>query len=376
MAILNLRGEPPPAEEPPPLDEPLGLGLIRAWLAKPRPRLYRLWLWVPLTAKGIRKAYGWLRANTGPALRRTARTLRKTATIIQQLRRTADRIGTRLEAVFPPGSRGREVAGHLADGSRLFGRSVLVLLGLAREADRLPPVFEREREHRKRPPEPEPPSTGTGPVPALQTPEDPAPNEPGASTGAGPRGGDETDPPSGPAGRGDPDASPGPEKSPTDEVSQPEPALPKPSRAAPSESEPSQPGRSQPEPSPPEAFREDPPDRSSAEPASSDISPVPGLPPGPRAEALAKLPKRLRVQILTLGKRPRKATLRYTIWRILNECGPSTSEDVGLLLRMDAANLAKRHLSPLVEEGVLERTIPDHITHPEQAYRSTRRPPG
>ena len=100
------------------------------------------------------------------------------------------------------------------------------------------------------------------------------------------------------------------------------------------------------------------------------------MPPGRRADALAKLSKDLRGQILRLGKRPRKAWLRYTVWRILNECGERTSEDLGLLLQIDPANLAKRHLSPLVEEGALERTIPDQIRHPEQAYRSTSRPPG
>lgn len=68
--------------------------------------------------------------------------------------------------------------------------------------------------------------------------------------------------------------------------------------------------------------------------------------------------------------------LRYTIWRILNECGEQTSEELGLLLEMDPANLSKRHLSPLVEQGVVERAIPDRINHPEQAYRSTRFPPG
>ena len=100
------------------------------------------------------------------------------------------------------------------------------------------------------------------------------------------------------------------------------------------------------------------------------------MPPGPRAEALAKLSKDLCGQILRLGKRPRKAMLRYTIWRILNERGASTSDDLGLLLEMDPDNLVKRHLSPLVDEGAVQRTIPERINHPKQAYRSTRFPPG
>ena len=319
---LNLRGEPPPAEEPPPPEEPLGLDLIRGWLAKPRPRLYRLWLWAPYAAEGVRDAYGWLRTNTGPALRRTARTLRKAAGVIQALRGAADRLGAWLREAFPPGSRGREVATHLATGSRLLGRSALLLVGIGREADRIPSLLDRERAPRERPPAPEQPRSGGGPRPAPGTPP--------------------------PTALGEPAASPGP-----------------PDESAASARPPEEPA-----PSP------GPPEEPTASPAPADPSPVPGLPPGPRADALAALSKNLRVQILTLGNRPRKAALRYTIWWILNERGPATSETLGLLLHMDPANLAKRHLSPLVEEGALERTIPDRITHPDQAYRATRRPPG
>ena len=386
MAGLNLRGEPTASEEPPLSEEPLGLDLIRGWLAKPRPRLYRLWLWVPLTARGVRKAHGWLRANAGPALRRTARTLREAAAVAHALRRAANRLKARLESAFPPGSRGREVAGHLADGSRLLLRSALLLVGLGREAERLPSVFERgraprqnppEREHRPRErlPEPERPPAGAAPEPAPGTAPEPTPgtpdhaalDEPGTSTAAGPAGQDDDPAASpGPAESGDPAASPGPAKSPTNEVSQPAPSPPGPSPPEPSESEPAQ----------SETVPEDPPDPGAAEPAPDDPSPVPGFPAGPRADALAKLSTNLRVRIRTLGKRPRKAVLRYTVWWILDESGAKTSEELGLLLEIDPANLAKRHLSPLVEQGVLERTIPDRINHPDQAYRATGRPPG
>ncbi len=88
------------------------------------------------------------------------------------------------------------------------------------------------------------------------------------------------------------------------------------------------------------------------------------------------MPHNLRVRILTLGKRPGKPALRYTVWRTLNERRPATSKTLGLLLLMDPENLAKRYLGPLAEQGVLERTIADRSTHPDQAYRSTRRPPG
>ena len=386
MAALNLRGEPTASEEPPLSEEPLGLDLIRGWLAKPRPWLYRLWLWVPLTAGGVRKAHGWLRANAGPALRRTARALREAAAVADAMRRAANRLRAQLESAFPPGSRGREVAAHLADGSRLLLRSVLLLVGLGREAERLPSVFEGgraprqnppEREHlpRERPPEPERPPAGAAPEPAPGTAPEPAPgtpdravlDEPGTSTGVGPAGQDDDRAASpGPAESHDPAAPPAPAQSPTNEVSQPAPSPPGPSPPEPSESE----------PAPSETVPEDPPDPGAAEPAPDDPSPVFGVPPGPRADALAKLSKNLRADILLLGKRPRKATLRYTIWQILSQSGARTSEELGLLLEIDPANLAKRHLSPLVEQGVLERTIPDRINHPDQAYRATGRPPG
>ena len=358
MEGLNLRGDPAPAEEPP-SEEPLGLDLIRGWLTKPRPRLRRLLRWGPYLAKGVRKGYRWLRANSGPALRRAAETLRKTARVAQALRGAAERLRVRLERTFPPGSRGREVAAHLAEGNRLLLRSALLLVGIGREADRIPKIWEPESVRGERPPQRERPTPGPSSEAATETPDGSGMDEPRASTGAGPASRDETS------------ASPSPARSPTNEASGSEPSPPAPSPPVPPSAEPSPPEPPEPEPS-----REDPPAGGSAEPSPADTSPVPGLPPGPRAEALAKLSKDLRGDILILGKRPRKAWLRYTVWRILNECGEQTSEQLGLLLEIDPANLAKRHLSPLVDEGALERTIPDQIRHPEQAYRSTSRPPG
>ena len=359
MEGLNLRGDPAPAKEPPP-EEPLGLNLIRSWLAKPRPRLRALWLWVPFLAKGVRKGYRWLRKNSGPALRRTAETLRKTARVAQALRDAAERLRVRLERTFPPGSRGREVAAHLAGGSRQLLQSALVLVGIGREADRLPKIWENEPGGGERPPPRERPTPGNGPDPDPETPPRPTPGESGASSGAGPAARDEpTDSPDPTAG-GHPPASSRAGSS-ASEVPRTEPPQPDSPQQEPSESEPS---------------REDPPASGSAGSAPADSSPIPGLPSGPRAEALAKLSKELCGQIDRLGKRPRKAMLRYTIWRILNERGESTSDDLGLLLEMDPDNLVKRHLSPLVEEGAVERTIPERINHPKQAYRSTRFPPG
>ena len=358
MQRLNLLDDPAPAEEPPP-EEPLGLSLIRGWLAKPRPRLRGLWLWVPYLANGVREGYGWLRKNSGPALRRTAETLRKTARLAQALRGAAERLRARLERTFPPGSRGREVANHLAGGSRLLLQSALVLVGIGREAERLS-VFTPERRRGERPPESERPLPGNEPDRDPETPPRPVPDDPGASAGAGPAVRDEpADSPGSTAGGHRPaSARAGSSASEVPRQESPQPESP---RSKPSE---------------PETSREDPSASGAAGPAATDASPVPGLPPGPRADAVAKLPKDLRGQILRLGKRPRKAMLRYTIWRILNERGASTSDDLGLLLEMDPDNLVKRHLSPLVDEGAVERTIPERINHPRQSYRSTRFPPG
>ena len=338
MEGLNLRGDPAPAEEPP-SEEPLGLDLIRGWLTKPRPRLRRLWRWGPYLAKGVRKGYRWLRANSGPALRRAAETLRKTARLAQALREAAERLTVRLERTFPPGSRGREVAAHLAGGGRLLLQSALLLVGIGREADRLPKIWENEPGGGERPPESKRQLPGNGPDPDSEISGRPEPDKQDATTGAGP------------AVRDEPADSSGSREPPQLESPQPETSEPEPSG-------------------------ENPPASNSAGSAPADTSSVPGLPSGPRAEALAKLSKELCGQIDRLGKRPRKAMLRYTIWRILNERGESTSDDLGLLLEMDPDNLVKRHLSPLVEEGAVERTIPERINHPKQAYRSTRFPPG
>ena len=318
MTSLNLRDTAPDPEEPAaPPEEPLGLGVIRAWLAKPRPRLYRLWLWVPHTAKAIRRAAAWLRANSGPALRKTAEHARKAAVIAEACSSLAKRFADWSRTTFPPGSPIGKVAAQLARASRLFGHAALALLGINRELDRLPSLLDRDDDPPERPGESDPPPAET------------------------------------PSRR-----KPPPRAIPEEDDDSSERLLPR----RPATPRKSPPRRKQP--------------ASEARPPAASPSPAPAAPTGKRAEALAKLSNNLRVHILTLGKRPRKAHLRYTLWRILNERGEATAEDLGLLLDMDPTNLARRHLGPLVEEGVLKRTFPDRITHPEQAYQSTGRPPG
>ncbi len=332
MHSLNLRGEPPAAEEPEqlPSEEPLGLDLIRAWFAKPRPLLHRLWLWVPHTAKGVRKAYGWIRANAGPAMRRAAEQARRAAAVAQAFRGVAKRLADWLRTAFPPGSRGREFAVHLLEANRGLGRAIFALLGIGRDLDRASRLLPRE----------EAPPEGS--------------RQPGSPPAA-----PESDPEPSPRTASESDPEPSPRTAPEDEAASPGRILP---RSA---------GRGR-----EESPRKEGPVSETRRRTPADSQPAAGAPPGPRAAALEELPKSLRVLILTLGKRPRRNSLRFAIWRIVTECGPATSERLGLLLAVDPANLAKRHLSPMVEDGVLKRTIPDRLNHPEQAYRPTGRPPG
>lgn len=300
-----------------PPEEPLGLGPIRRWLAKPRPRLYRLWLWAPMMARGVRNAYGWLRANTGPALRHAATAARKAGKAAQALKGVTRRLADWSRNAFPPGSRGRAFAVRLNEATRQFGAAALTLLGIGRELDRLSPR-PQSGDASPEPPEPPDPSPHrTEPAPKQQQT---APEEEAASPGRLlPR-----PPANGRKGR-----------------ARQEPPVPEPRRRAPAGSQ-----------------------------------PVAGALAGPRAKALSVLSQSLRTCILTLGKRPRKAALRFAIWRILEETGPATADDLGLLLNVDSANLVRRHLSPLVRQGVLARTIPELPRHREQAYRALGRPPG
>ncbi len=47
-----------------------------------------------------------------------------------------------------------------------------------------------------------------------------------------------------------------------------------------------------------------------------------------------------------------------------------TAWDVGRALRFNQKKLTSRHLTPMVEEGLLELRYPDKVRHPKQAYRT------
>jgi ATP-dependent DNA helicase RecG len=45
-------------------------------------------------------------------------------------------------------------------------------------------------------------------------------------------------------------------------------------------------------------------------------------------------------------------------------------ELIRLLRRKDVNHLVEHHLAPLVDQGKLERTHPENLSHPDQAYRT------
>lgn len=98
-----------------------------------------------------------------------------------------------------------------------------------------------------------------------------------------------------------------------------------------------------------------------------------GLGPDTRGleeDARGALPADLRAAIDALGPKPAAPRLRRVL---LDVCalGWWTPRELAALLGLkDAANLSRKHLGPLVEEGKLERRFPDNPAHPRQAYRA------
>jgi ATP-dependent DNA helicase RecG len=73
-----------------------------------------------------------------------------------------------------------------------------------------------------------------------------------------------------------------------------------------------------------------------------------------------------------LGRRPRKDRLRAAILA-LADLRAWRPIELAAALGISPRGLVERHLSPMVEEGLLVRSHPDSPTHPAQAYRA--RPP-
>ena len=74
-------------------------------------------------------------------------------------------------------------------------------------------------------------------------------------------------------------------------------------------------------------------------------------------------------RLAALGRWPGRESLRPLIVDVLAERGWTTPATLARWLGLGAANLTRRHLSPMVAEGVLERRSPKRVNHPEQSCR-------
>jgi hypothetical protein len=76
--------------------------------------------------------------------------------------------------------------------------------------------------------------------------------------------------------------------------------------------------------------------------------------------------------VAQLGQRPRNGPLRAVIELLCADDWVSAA-DLAQVLDFSAAKLTERHLTPMVQEGRLQRRYPDLPTHARQAYRATLR---
>ena len=83
----------------------------------------------------------------------------------------------------------------------------------------------------------------------------------------------------------------------------------------------------------------------------------------------------LQTRIQRLGSRPRRDAVRDILETICLTRDWTTSAEFSRFLHFGQRNLRRRHLTPMVEDGRLEYRHPNRPSHPEQAYRATRRRP-
>ena len=67
------------------------------------------------------------------------------------------------------------------------------------------------------------------------------------------------------------------------------------------------------------------------------------------------------------GPRPRTDKLRVAILVLLRRRALRPAQIAAALGRTDARKLSERHLSPMVADGLIMRTVPDTPTDPNQA---------
>ena len=357
MASLNLRSKEPvlaPGEEIDTDETPPGLDAIRAWLRKPRPWLHGIRLWIRWIKRRLRRARKWAAENAVPAARRAAelaargadaaRAVAKAGQIAADAgKHVADmgrawrngdgRVGRMGKAIVTGAGQFRDFsintvrsatsAAAVGDAvgrfRKILPKRPVIDAGPSTEEDDPGPtrllVPVTHRRVRDAPPKGIPVTPEAPRKPAPETPD--APPEPLAET-----------PKALPEPAPDPSVTPDPER----------PASPPARRNEPAETPPS----------------------SSAASLRKEAR---------RAKALAELPFALQAGINALLPRTRKAVLWPLIVEIVRERGWTTSADLGLLLGVGHRNLARRHLGPMVEAGLLELRYPELASHRGQAYR-------
>jgi ATP-dependent DNA helicase RecG len=75
--------------------------------------------------------------------------------------------------------------------------------------------------------------------------------------------------------------------------------------------------------------------------------------------------------VSTLGTRPRKAQLRRAILELV-ALRPWRPVELADVLSFSPGKLVERHLKEMVAGGLLERTHPENLAHPAQAYRAAK----
>ena len=314
MTSLNLHSRDPvpePDDEITDPETPPGLDAIRAWLGKPRPWLRGLRLWIKWVRSKAQEARRWLRKH-GP---RIAKRLRRIAAEGTVTRRVLERVGHLL----------RETAVKLDAAFKAFRDPRGESQGAAGELDQLGETFRRLGERvtfgarivgivvsalkRLAGFFPERPAATPLPVPEPDSARRPTPGPPG-------------DPPKEP-----------PQEPPTPDA----------------------------------------PETHGPTPGAPETDPrAPAAIPGPVdwETRLKGLPPVLHKWVRDLGPRPRRASLHALILRICSLREWTTSEDLARFLDMHQSSLVQRHLSALVEAGLLELKYPDNPRHQRQAYRT------
>ena len=96
-----------------------------------------------------------------------------------------------------------------------------------------------------------------------------------------------------------------------------------------------------------------------------------GFEVGELGPEVGELPGHIQERIVRLGPRPHRQYVHPIIQEICSQGRWVTSSEIAHHLDLKQGNLTWNYLSPMVQDGLLERRFPDNITHPHQAYRAT-----